>query len=209
MGRMVLTESDSAWKSSGTVACRIDIEVRLLRVVMKSSFTVLSFFRCATSFFAVCGAFSSSEKSMFHLGQRAVRGERGVGGGEANSPRDFEAAAVQIVASLRAARLELSGQLPQSIFELPRRLGRGGQFGQREDPSLLRRRHRIIALVDRARGEGVNKRRRDFDEVARFDKLRRVGGLSPRPVGLPRRDSLGGDTRERSLGGGAPPRRRR
>ena len=66
-GRIVLTESDSAWKSSGTVACRIDIEVRLLRVVMKSSFTVLSFFRCATSFFAVCGAFSSSEKSMFHL----------------------------------------------------------------------------------------------------------------------------------------------
>ena len=67
MGRIVLTESDSAWRSSGTVACRIDIEVRRLRVVMKSSFTVLSFFRCATSFFAVCGAFSSSENSMFHL----------------------------------------------------------------------------------------------------------------------------------------------
>ena len=66
MGRM-LTESDSARTSSGTVACRIDIEVRRLRVVMKSSFTVLSFFRCATSFFAVCGAFSSSENSMFHL----------------------------------------------------------------------------------------------------------------------------------------------
>ena len=134
---------------------------------------------------------------------------RGVGGGEANSPRDFEAAAVQIVASLRAARLELAGQLPQGVFELPRRFGRRGQFGQREHPSLLRRRHRIIALVDRARGEGVDKRRRDLDEVARFDKLRRVSGLSPRAVGLPRRDALGGDARERTLGGGATPRRRR